>query len=99
MPTDFSASSDIALKRALALAKRFDACLQLVYVVPVHYPIGDVDYYDYFHLAADLREYGRQQLDTWAKNGANNGVIVQTSVLYGCPATEICKAVDELKTI
>lgn len=43
VPTDLSAGSVKAVNRALALAKQFDARLELVYVCPLHYAFSEYD--------------------------------------------------------
>jgi nucleotide-binding universal stress UspA family protein len=93
VPIDFSPGSRNALADALVLAKRFQARVQLLYVVPIYFVTAELEYYG--HLEAELKAYGTRQIALLAKFCASKGVQVETALRYGRVGTAICDAVKE----
>lgn len=97
VPVDFSRNSKLALHSAIVLARRFNATLLIVHVVPDHYPVGDYDYFDYATLEGELRESAEKQLAVISKRVHELGVAAVTYVLHGQPANQIVAAVKQFK--
>lgn len=91
VPTDFSAASKKAFPYAIALARKFEASLTLVYVVPGHWPV------EMIHIGIVLEEQrmlseARKQLPRFREAELDPHVHVETLVLHGSAAHEICAA-------
>ena len=97
VPTDFSLPGEEALRLAVALAREHGARLQLLYVVPIHYAVGDYDVMDYAVLAAEQKEEGQKQLDKLSKKLKARGISVKTQIRHGRPAVEINEAAAEIE--
>lgn len=87
--TDFSEASKKAMPYAAALARKFEASLVIVYVVPVHLPaqfsqIGII-FEEQKMLAA-----AREQLPRFREAELDPHLNVEPLVLHGDPAHEIC---------
>ena len=96
VPTDFSKSADTALKSAVALAKQYQAQLHLLYVVPVHYAVGEYDQIDYRLLEAEEMGIGQKKLATLSKALRAKKISVKTEIRRGRPATEIIQVSEEI---
>jgi nucleotide-binding universal stress UspA family protein len=89
-PTDLSEFSDRALRRALALARWFDARLTALLVIPsTAWAAGG----DYYALSADLlraqREDAERELNRTLEPLLNEGVPIETRIREGDPARAI----------
>jgi glycine betaine transporter len=95
MATDFSVGSDEALDRAIELAKRSGATLEIVHVVEVaeELPFGatyfDSDYGS-FYANVD------QQLSVRAERAARAGIACTTKIIEGSAAVDILNRAREL---
>jgi nucleotide-binding universal stress UspA family protein len=86
--TDFSPGSDDALDRAVDLAKRMGAALEIFHVVEIGtepFPFGLLDSKD----GGDFFAYIARQLETRAERARRAGVPCTTKSLDGSPAPEI----------
>ncbi|MEO6035448.1 MAG: universal stress protein [Verrucomicrobiota bacterium] len=97
MPTDFSKPAEQALNSAIALAKQYRAQLSLLYVVPIHYAVGDYDLMDYATLTAEQKEIGQKKLAAMSKRLLAKKISVDTRLRHGRPAVEINEAAAELE--
>lgn len=101
VPTDFSDFSDLALKKAIELAKMCDATLHLTYVMP--------EVPDIFKLSKYM-EKGRKQIQEESEKscqvyfdkqisqfGNLEDIKIKTHVLSGIPFKEIIKYQKKLK--
>ena len=89
--TDFSEASKKALPYAVALARKFEAALLLVHVVPSHLPA------QFSRIGIVFEEQGmlaaaRQQLPRFREAELDPHVRVEPLVLHGDPVHEICSA-------
>ena len=96
VPTDFSKPAEEALQSAVALARQYQAQIQLLYVVPIHYAVGDYDMMDYGILAAEQKETGQKKLVEMSRKVVAQDLSVTTQVRHGRPAVEINEAAAEL---
>ena len=96
VPTDFSKPADAALQSAVALARQYQAQIHLLYVVPIHYAVGDYPSMDYAMLAAEQKETGQKELVAMSKKLVAQDISVTTGLRHGRPATEITEAAAEL---
>ncbi len=96
-PTDFSKPAERALTSATALAKQYEAELHVLYVVPIHYAVGDYDLMDYRILEADQKAAGEKQLASMKKTLLTKNLKATAGIRYGRPATEITESAKELK--
>lgn len=95
VPTDFSNPADEALQSAVVLAKQYDAELELLYVVPVHYAIAEYDQIDYTLLEVDQTKTGEEKLSELGKELLAQNISVKTNVRRGRAATEITQAATD----
>lgn len=91
--TDFSEASKRAFPYAVALAHKFEASLLLLYVVPSHLPA------EISHLGIVLHEKqmlseAREQLPRFRSAELDPHMHVETLVLSGTPAREICATAE-----
>lgn len=87
--TDFSEGSKTAFPTAVGLARKFEAMLTLVYVVPAHLPL------EFSHMGIILQEQqlvdeAREHLPRFRHAQLDPHIHVETVVLNGAPAREIC---------
>jgi len=97
VPIDFSVHSKNALKYALPLAERFQACLHLVYVVePTIYP-ADLGFGQVVlpGVEDELREKGADELKGLVEKEIGNRVKATTAVRSGNPHQEILREADD----
>jgi nucleotide-binding universal stress UspA family protein len=88
VPIDFSECSKKALQYALPLAKRYNAALTLLNVVPIPpYAVGEVSGGEYTPSLA--RTSAEQDLAKIVKDVIRGEVVADTLVRNGSPATEI----------
>jgi len=87
-PTDFSEPSRAATEYALELARRFDARLQLLFVVenPVLYSpaLGG-----YVPKAEDLERFAQTALDNWVLPDDAAGIEIERRWVHGHPYAQI----------
>jgi len=100
VPIDFSEQSRSALRYALALGKKFQDKLTLLYVVePIPYPY---DFGAAFPLVVDTKDViseANTRLADFANTGrGNSGCKIARLVRVGQPFHEICASAEELKT-
>jgi nucleotide-binding universal stress UspA family protein len=94
-PTDFSGPSKRSIQAAATLAKQYNAELQLLNVVPIHYAVADFDQMDYAALEADLANTGKRRLAQLSKGLSAKNISVATQLRRGRPATEITEAAKD----
>jgi nucleotide-binding universal stress UspA family protein len=95
--TDFSEASKKAFPYAAALARKFEASLTLLYVVPSHLPA------EFGHLGIVLEENrmlaeARERLPRFREMELNPHVHVETLVSNGSPAHAICTTAETQST-
>jgi universal stress protein A len=91
--TDFSEASKKALPYAVALARKLDASLTLLYVVPAHLPadLGQIGIVlEEERLVAEARE----RLPRFRAAELDPHLHVETLVVNGGPAHEICRTAE-----
>jgi len=91
--TDFSEASRKAFPSAMSLAREFEASLTLAHVVPSHWPA------EISHMGIVLEENrmlsaAREQLPQFCDAELDPDMHVETLVLEGGPAHEICTAAE-----
>jgi len=91
--TDFSEESRKAFPYALALARKFEAALLLLYVVPAHLPA------EFSHMGivleeSRLLEEARERLPRFLQAELDPHLHVETQVVNGGPAHEICRTAE-----
>lgn len=91
--TDFSAESKKAFPYALALARKFGATLVLVYVVPSHLP-SELSQIGVVLEEKRLLQEARERLPRFRQAELNPHLQVDTLVLNGGPAHEICRTAE-----
>jgi len=92
--TDFSDASKKAFPYAAALARKFESSLTLLYVVPVHLPV-DIAYIGIVLEEKRLIEEARERLPRFRAAELDPHLHVETMVLNGSAAHEICKVARE----
>jgi nucleotide-binding universal stress UspA family protein len=97
-PTDFSIFSARALRHAIALAKRFDARLHVVHVVPPLYPTSGASFYFPAPIVAgpELRRSIEDEMRRFVAPADEARVPVETQVRDGQPWREIQALAGEL---
>jgi nucleotide-binding universal stress UspA family protein len=89
-PSDFSAVSQPAFKKAIELAKRDRAMLELVHVISPVYPIGArVPASTYNQLAAAATDAARKKLVELVARARAAGAKADVTILEGTPAARI----------
>jgi len=88
IPTDFSDNSDRAISYATLLAKRFDAKIELIYVIET---MAVSEFVPPESLYKVLRESSRTMLDGVLEKVRKKGVGVRSRLLEGLPYDEIVK--------
>jgi len=93
LPTDFSNHAEAACAAGIAMASRDGAKLIALHVLPLsdlvvgEYPIVMVD-----QLQADLMADAEKRMQAWA---AKQSAVIETLVLWGNPAIDICRIAEE----
>jgi len=93
-PTDFSAASGAAFKKAVEMAKADRAELLLVHVLNPVMPVPGDGYISpkvYDEIAASTRAWAGRQLDRLLKKGRAAGARVQGVLLEGVPHEQIVR--------
>ena len=93
MTTDFSHESKKAFPYALALARKFEASLILLYVVPAHLP-AELSHIGIVLEEARLLEEAREHLPRFRQAELDPHLHVDALVLNGGPAHEICRTAE-----
>jgi len=88
--TDFSDESKKALPYAVALSRKFEASLVLLYVVPAHLP-AELSHIGIVLEEKRLLEEARERLPGFRQAELDPHLHVDTVVLNGAPAHEICR--------
>ena len=89
-PSDFSAASRAAFKKAIELAKRDRAMLELLHVISPVYPVGvRVPVSTYNQLAAAETRAARKRLVELVARARAAGAKVMVTILEGRPADRI----------
>jgi nucleotide-binding universal stress UspA family protein len=97
VPTDFSDCSKKALQYALVLAKRHEAAITLLYVVPApNYASAEFGPIDYASLESEMRTSGDKQLSALSVDELRGEVSGDTVVRTGAPAVEIIDVAEGL---
>jgi nucleotide-binding universal stress UspA family protein len=97
VPMDFSKPSEHALTRAIALAKRYEAKLHLLYVLPANFATGDFIFMNNALLGADQREVAQSRLAILGKRLLAEGIAVTSGLRRGTPSIEINEAAGEIE--
>jgi nucleotide-binding universal stress UspA family protein len=90
VPYDFSADADVALERAIELAKVFGARLHLLHVF--HQPVEVLSPYEIalpVTLIEEVREAAARRLAPVAQRARDAGVEVESQVREGSPSEQI----------
>jgi nucleotide-binding universal stress UspA family protein len=93
LPTDFSSHAEAACAVGLEMAARDQARVIALHVLPIsdlvmgEYPIVMVD-----QLQADLQADAEKRMQTWV---AAQKVAIESLVLWGNPAIDICRIAEE----
>lgn len=87
--TDFSGASRKAFPYAIALARKFGAALTLVYVVPSHLP-AEVSHLGIVLAEKQMLAEAVEKLPLFRQAEMDPHLCVETLVLNGSPAREIC---------
>ena len=97
-PTDFSIFSDRALRHAIALARQFDARLNVVHVIPPLYPTSGASYYFPAPILAgpELRQGVQEELRRFVAPADEARVPVEAQIRDGQPWREIQALAEEL---
>ena len=93
MTTDFSDESKKAFPYALALARKFEASLLLLYVVPAHLP-AELSHIGIVLEEGRLLEEAREHLPRFRQAELDPHLHVDALVLNGGPAHEICRTAE-----
>lgn len=96
-PVDFSATSQLALRYAIGLAKDYEAKIHLLHVVEPAIPAGHEYPIDTSDLMRSLEETAAGQLDQASAMVRKSGVPVTSEVLVGDPSLEIQNQVAKKK--
>lgn len=91
--TDFSEASKKAFPYALALARKFEATLLLLYAVPAHLP-AELSHIGIVLEEQRLLEEARERLPRFRQAELDPHLHVETLVLNGGPAREICRTAE-----
>lgn len=91
--TDFSDESRKSLPYAAALAREFQASLVLVHVVPAHLPLQLSQLGIVFEESRLMKE-ARERLPAFRRAELGPDLPVETLVLHGSPAHEICRTAE-----
>lgn len=99
-PTDFSVFSARALRHAMAMARRFDARVSVLHVIP--YPLaygGDMPYFPNPPLVENpgFRNEAGAELRRFVQPALLDGVPISLEVRQGMPWREIRNAAEELR--
>ena len=86
-PTDGSDNADLAAKRAIRLAKQYDAELHVLYVVEK--TREDPERKGLEEKIAEERQEGRSIVDRIERDAADAGIGVESTVTTGVPRTTI----------
>jgi nucleotide-binding universal stress UspA family protein len=91
--TDFSEESKKAFAYAAALARKFEASLVLLYVVPAHLP-GELSHIGFVLEEKRLLAEARERLPHFRQAELDSHLHVETLVVNGAPAHEICRTAE-----
>ncbi len=91
--TDFSEESKKAFPYGLALARKFEASVLLLYVVPAHLP-AELSHIGIVLEEKRLLEEARERMPRFRQAELDPHVHVDTLVLNGGPAHEICRTAE-----
>lgn len=91
IPTDFSASAEEMVQQALALAAREQAQVLLLHVLN-SLAVTDTEAQAMYQLGQTMQEEAEQQLQAVAVQAL---VPIKTLVVWGTPASEICRVAKE----
>jgi nucleotide-binding universal stress UspA family protein len=91
--TDFSEESKKAFPYAVALARKFEASLTLLYVVPAHLP-ADLGQIGIVLEEERLITEARERLPRFREAEMDSHLHVETLVVNGGPAHEICQTAE-----
>ena len=91
VPVDFSEHSRVALRHAIAFAKRFGAKLALLNVIYPQYYATNMDYmaFDYPSLLEETRRTARREFNAFVRSIAFEGVPFETHIEEGHPGQHI----------
>jgi nucleotide-binding universal stress UspA family protein len=94
VPTDFSISSEVALKYARAFAEQFDASLHVLHVLedPLIYP-ATMEWYPppTMNYRQDMEKSAHERLESWLPSVEREELRAKLVVLWGSPFVEIIR--------
>jgi nucleotide-binding universal stress UspA family protein len=97
LPTDFSEFSSQALRHALALARKFKARLNVVYVIPQIYPVGEAMFVGTPWLATpEVRKRAEEDIHAFMASAREARIDYGMEIREGDPWREILDAAEEL---
>ena len=98
VPIDFSINANSALEEAVDLAKKYQATLHVVYVIPqvIFHPDWATDIEDAVDVD-DITEEARQALAKTTEPYKSTGVSINEHVLAGGPYIEILRLAKQLR--
>jgi nucleotide-binding universal stress UspA family protein len=98
VPIDFSTNANSALEEAVDLAKKYQATLHVVYVIPqvIFHPDWATDIEDAVDVD-DITEEARQALAKTTEPYKSTGVSINEHVLAGGPYIEILRLAKQLR--
>jgi nucleotide-binding universal stress UspA family protein len=91
--TDFSEESKKAFSYAAALARKFEASIVLLYVVPAHLPV-ELSHIGFVLEEKRLLADARERIPHFRQAELDPHLHVDTLVLNGAPAHEICRTAE-----
>ena len=97
VPIDFSQNANLALQEAVDVAKKYQAKLTVVYVIPqvIFHPDWATDLEDTIDLG-DIAEEARQALVKMTEPYQQTGVSIAEKVLSGGPYIEIVRLAQQI---
>jgi nucleotide-binding universal stress UspA family protein len=95
-PSDFSIASRSAFRKAIEMAKKNHATLELLHVMTPVVPISGNSYVSpqvYDQLAASATAWARKKMEELVKKARAAGVKATSTIVEGVPADRIVRAV------
>ena len=96
LPTDFSEFSSLALRHALALARKFKARLKVVHVIQAVYPVGDAKPAFPRPDSVEARRMAERDTHAFMAGVREAGIDYEREVREGSPWREILAAAQEM---
>lgn len=99
VPIDFSTNATMALEEAVDLAQKYQATIDVIYVIPqvIFHPDWATDIEDAVDIN-DITEEARQAVANMTEPYQTSGVSIKAHVLSGGPYIEILRLAKQLNT-